>query len=264
MVVSGAREAESVSGAERRAVIWHELECGSYAVDLPLWLELADESRARTQGGPILDIGAGSGRVALALARAGHAVTALDLDEALLGQLARAAGPLPIETARADAREFTLARRDYALCIAPMQTVQLLGGPAGRVAFMRRVREHLLPGAQLACAIVTELEPFDCTAGGPSPSPETLSADGLTYVSRAVRVALTRRGARIERERSIEVREHGRTRVLHGERDVIELDRVSVAGLRQEGRAAGFEPAGPRTIAETDEHVGSRVVVLRA
>ena len=39
-------------------VLWHDLECGRYAQDLPLWRELASEAR-----GPVLDLGAGSGRV---------------------------------------------------------------------------------------------------------------------------------------------------------------------------------------------------------
>ena len=53
--------------------IWHDLECGAYAEDLPLWRSLAS-----TYGDPVLDVGAGTGRVALDLARRGHRVTALD------------------------------------------------------------------------------------------------------------------------------------------------------------------------------------------
>ena len=40
-------------------VLWHDLECGGYDLDLPLWRELADR-----EGSPVLDVGAGTGRVA--------------------------------------------------------------------------------------------------------------------------------------------------------------------------------------------------------
>ncbi len=50
-------------------VRWHDLECGGYAIDLELWRELAAQA-----GGPVLDVGAGTGRVALDLARGGVAV----------------------------------------------------------------------------------------------------------------------------------------------------------------------------------------------
>ena len=51
------------------SVIWHDLECGTYAEDLPLWRSLAAE-----HGDPVLDVGAGTGRVALDLARSGYRV----------------------------------------------------------------------------------------------------------------------------------------------------------------------------------------------
>ena len=66
-------------------VAWHDVECGGYRADLPLWRELA-----RAEAGPVLDVGAGTGRVALDLARAGHSVTALDREPELLDALVRA------------------------------------------------------------------------------------------------------------------------------------------------------------------------------
>ena len=77
-------------------VVWHDVECGRYDADLTLWIELAREA-----GGPVLDVGAGTGRVALPLARAGHEVTALDRDAELLAAEAerhglRAEPPLEI------------------------------------------------------------------------------------------------------------------------------------------------------------------------
>ncbi len=53
-------------------VIWHDVECGSYAADLPLWRELAEEA-----GVPVLDVGAGTGD-ALRLLRETVGTTPID------------------------------------------------------------------------------------------------------------------------------------------------------------------------------------------
>ncbi len=104
------------------AAIWHDLECGPYSEDLALWRALASEC-----GDPILDIGAGTGRVTIDLAARGHQVTALDRDPVLLAELERRSQGLTVTTALGDARDFSLGRR-FALCVVPMQTIQLLGG----------------------------------------------------------------------------------------------------------------------------------------
>jgi SAM-dependent methyltransferase len=263
MVLTGLRDSWPAQSPElEEAIIWHELECGGYSADLPLWLELAEQGACGAAG--ILDVGAGGGRVSLALARAGNRVTALDLDARLLAALRAKAGELEIETACADARDFSLARCDYALCIAPMQTVQLLGGREGRAAFLRRARAHLRPDGLLACALVTEVEPFDCSDGGPGPVPERAVIGDVSFASRPVSVQLSRSAVRIERERSVEHSAAGRRLERRVERDVIELDRLSAARLRREGLDAGFTQAASRSIAATDEHVASAVVVLRA
>ncbi|HYM56168.1 MAG TPA: class I SAM-dependent methyltransferase [Solirubrobacteraceae bacterium] len=241
------------------AVIWHDLECGSYAADLPLWRELA--ARAGTEGTaePVLDVGAGTGRVALDLARRGHLVTALDLDAELLAALQERASGLPVETVRADARSFELDGRGFGLCIAPMQTVQLLGGPAGRIAFLGRARAHLRPGGILACAIVTAFEPFDCAAGDAGPSAETARLDDVLYSSRATRVSVRLDAILIERERRIVSPVEATS-----ERNVVELACVGESQLRREGIEAGLTPLPSRSVDPTYEHIGSAVVMFHA
>ncbi len=246
-------------------VVWHDLECGSYSADLPLWRELAER-----HGGPVLDIGAGTGRVALDLARAGHRVTALDLDPDLLGALQDRAGGERVETVRADARSFELDQRDFALCLVPMQTIQLLSGSVERDSLLRCAFAHLRPGGLLACAIVTELEPFDLAAGSPGPSPETAHVGDALYISRATSVQVLPEHIAIERMRRIIALDSGQSSERHsagqaaGERNVIELARVSASELEDEGSRAGLKPETAREIAPTHEHVGSTVVMLRA
>jgi SAM-dependent methyltransferase len=255
--------------ASPKEVVWHDLECGSYRVDLAVWRELAER-----HPGSLLDVGAGTGRVALDLARAGHDVTAVDVEEVLLDTLRARAGRSRIEAVCADARALQLDRNDFSLCLAPMQTIQLLGGSGQREAFLRAARAHLRPNGVLACAILSHLEPFDCADGQIGPAPERTRVDGLLYVSRPTRVALLRRTVVIERDRRIFAPRPAGAIVATGDEDagielsfehhVIELDRVSAAELEREGIAAGLRPEPVREIPSTADHVGSTVVMLRA
>lgn len=238
------------------AVVWHDIECGHYRADLPLWLELADAA-----DGPVLDIGAGTGRVALALARAGHEVVALDRQPELLQALAERAADagLAVQTAVADAAGFRLEGRTFALVIVPMQTVQLLDGPAARAGMLASVRRHLRPGGRLAMAIVEHLEPFEADEDW-LPEPDRAEHGGRMYVSQPTAVRAVPRGVLLERMRRV-IDADGRRVEEH---DVIELARLDAAQLADEGATAGLLAEPGRPISETDRHVGSEVVILRA
>lgn len=254
-------------------VVWHDLECGSYRADLPLWRELADAAAIDQRSARVLDVGAGTGRVALALARAGHRVTALDVDPGLLEALRERVAGTSVDTVCADARTFELGRDDFDLCLIAMQTVQLLGGPDERVSALKRARAHLRAGGLLALAIVTAVEPFDCADGDVGPAPETLDLDGALYLSRPTRVAVLADSILIERERLMYC-DHERTGAERADprhpvepeavRDVIELQRVEPYQLEQEAIAAGLRPESTRALRPTDDHVGGTVVMLRA
>lgn len=227
------------------AVVWHDVECGAYRADLPLWLELAQGAEGR-----ILEVGAGTGRVAIPLARAGHDVTALDLDPDLLAALA-ARADLP--TVLADATGFTLPG-DFDLITVPMQTIQLLDDRDG---FFASARRALRPGGRLAVAIATDLESYD--GAPPLPEPDLGEDDGWTYVSQPVAVRVDGERAEIER-----VRERiGPVGERETERDVIRLRVVTAGGLAEEAARHGLEAVELRRIPATDEHVGSEVVIFR-
>jgi SAM-dependent methyltransferase len=235
-------------------VVWHELECGGYTADLDLWLELADAA-----DGPVLEIGAGSGRVTLELARAGHEVVALDREPQLLAALREHARGLPVDTVCADARDFALERR-FALCLVPMQTVQLLGGKAGRARFLRCARAHLDPGALLAAALLPPtFEQFEA-ANGEAPDPEVLTRGGVRYSSQPTALRIERSSIVIERLRE----RRARGGAASAAADIVTLDRVTAGELELEASALGFTPEPARAVAATSEHVGSEVVMLRA
>ena len=265
----------ATTGGPPSTVLWHDLECGTYAADLPLWRELA--ASTTRPSGPILDVGAGTGRVALELARAGHEVVALDRDEVLLGALRERAARhgLGVETVTGDARAFALDR-GFALVLAPMQTVQLLGGPEGVEGFVRCAAAHLRPGGLLAAALAEAVpftervpEPSRGCDGGPRggsvalelPPPDMLETGGWLYASQPVAVRPDPQGgAWLERRREAVAPDGARTVEL----DRILLDAVSPAALRAAGRRAGLRPLPGHAVGATEHHVGSDVVVLDA
>ncbi len=153
----------------------------------------------------------------------------------------------------ADARDFELEQRDFALCLVAMQTVQLLGGAGERLRALKCARAHLRPGGLLACAILAAIEPFDCAQGDQGPPPETARIDGALYVSRPLRVARAGGSVLIERERQIitspQAAHAGRREARPGARRVLAvLDRLSAARLEREGAQAGLRPERARAV----------------
>jgi SAM-dependent methyltransferase len=233
-------------------VVWHDIECGSYDLDLPLWRELADR-----EGSPVLDVGAGTGRVALDLARRGHEVVALDREPALLDALHERAAGLAVSAVVADARDFALERR-FPLVVVPMQTLQLLGGREGRARFLGCARAHLAGGGLLAIALADALEAFDAEHDLP-PMPDLREVGDVLYASRPVAVRDLGDRAAIERVREVVTSDGTRT----VSDDVVELDRVDADELAAEAAAFGLRAEAPRRIAATLEYVGSTVAMLR-
>jgi SAM-dependent methyltransferase len=236
------------------AVIWHDVECASYAADLGVWRGLADE-----RDGELLDIGCGTGRVALDLAAMGHDVTAIDSDPALVGALvtrARERG-LHVRTSVADARSFELGRT-VKLAIAPMQVVQLLGGEPGRAALLRHVRAHLEPGGLFAAALADPFEDFPEEESLP-PLPDVREEAGWVFSSTPVTMRPEGEGTAIDRLRQAVSPDGALTESMN----TIVLDKLTPEQLEAEA-AELFRVLPRRSVPETDGYVGSTVVVLEA
>ncbi len=233
-------------------VIWQDVECGGYAADLSLWEELADEA-----GGPILDLGCGTGRVALHLARCGHQVTGLDRDAVLLAAFDERAAELSAGSELGDARGFEL-KGEFGLALAPMQLVQLFGGAEERIACLRCVARHLRPGGQVALAIVDEI-PVPEEDAGP-PLPDVREIGGWVYSSLPLDAAVDAGAIMVRRLRQI-VSPEGE---LRDEVDEIRLQELSAETLEREAVEVGLRASGSREIPATEAHVGSTVVLLEA
>jgi SAM-dependent methyltransferase len=237
------------------AVIWHDVECAAYAADLDLWRELAQE-----RPGELLELGCGTGRVALHLAALGHEVTGIDSDPALVAALAGRARErgLRVRASVADVRTLDLGRA-FTLAIAPMQVAQLLGGRAGRAAALRSVRAHLEPGGLFAAALADPLEGVPEEDALP-PLPDVREDDGWVFSSTPVAVRSAGAATVIDRLRQA-VSPGGE---LTESMASIWLDRLEPRQLEQEAAAAGFRALPRRAVPETGGYVGSTVVVLQA
>jgi len=110
------------------------------------------KAQARRTGGPVLELGCGTGRVAFPLAAAGFAVTGLDVSPHML-RVARAKAALlapgrrPV-FARGDMTRFALRRR-FRLALIPFRAFQHLLSWEAQRRCLERVRRHLAPGGRL-------------------------------------------------------------------------------------------------------------------
>jgi len=105
--------------------------------------------------GRVLELGAGSGRVTIPLARDGHEVVAVDRSPAMLARLRARVAALPPAVARritvveGDLRDFDVPGK-FPLAIAAFNVVEHLYTRGEVAAFLARVRARLVPTGALA------------------------------------------------------------------------------------------------------------------
>lgn len=125
---------------------FYERLVGSDRVEIREVLDLARSA------GPVLDLGAGSGRLTVPLVKAGARVTALDISDDMLAHLRLALGDHPgLDCVVADMREFDLDRR-YGLVVLGATSITLLDR-AGRAQLYGSVRRHLVRGGTFALTV---------------------------------------------------------------------------------------------------------------
>jgi SAM-dependent methyltransferase len=135
-----------VTSAYDRLGARYDAWCRSVTEDIPFYVDLAVAA-----AGPVLEIGVGSGRVAVPAALAGLPVVGVDASATML-ELARArAAPhrLDLRLVQADMRDLPDLGR-FALVTVPFRALLHLRSDAERLGVLRALRDRLDPGGVLA------------------------------------------------------------------------------------------------------------------
>ena len=238
------------------SAIWQEVEFGSYEADLALWAELAEASP-----GPVLELGAGAGRVSRRLAGAGHELIALERDDELAAALEHA-------TERQDGR-ITVVSSDLgapgeldlpaepALVIGPLHVIQVLDSGT-RAPLLVRLAELAAPGATIALTVVDESTLLSSGAAASQILPDMRELDGWVYSSEPLWVQVGEQVLTVRRLRERVSPEGEMERQIHDEI----LYRLPPERIEEEARASALRPAGRRQISSGPNEADSTVVLL--
>lgn len=166
-----------------------------YAARQDVDFYVAEAKRAR---GAVLEIGCGTGRILLPIARAGSAITGIDGSRAMLercrAKLAAESAAVQgrVRLTQGDMRDFNLGAV-FPLIIAPFRVVQHLITVDDQLRFLARVANHLAPGGRLIFDVFNPR--FDMLVGADGVEREDTPAqrlpDGRT-LRRTYRVARVR------------------------------------------------------------------------
>jgi SAM-dependent methyltransferase len=113
--------------------------------DLPFWLSLAER-----EPGPVVEWGAGTGRIAAPLAAKSHDVTAVELSRQMVQRGEEKSGS--VGWVVGDMRTADLGRR-YGLAVCAFNSFLCLRSVDDVLAFLRNVHEHLMPGGLLGIEV---------------------------------------------------------------------------------------------------------------
>lgn len=148
----------------------YDLENPDFEPDGSFYLALTQQ-----YPGAVLDLGCGTGRITIPLARQGVAITGLDVMPAMLARAQSKAADLPITWIEADARTFQLSTQ-FQLILDTGATLQHLLERADHEAVLARVREHLAPDG---CVV------FHTFAPHPTRLVDLAEHDWFTYTNQA-------------------------------------------------------------------------------
>lgn len=128
------------------AEFYHYHQASAGRDDIRFYTELC-----RSNGGAVLEVGCGTGRILISCAKAGAEVVGLDLSEDMLSFCRKAAGAENddvsgrINLVKADMTNFDLKRK-FQLITTPFRPFQHLATIEEQLACLSTIRKHLAPG----------------------------------------------------------------------------------------------------------------------
>ena len=105
---------------------------------------------ARKAGGPVLELGCGTGRVLLPIARDGIACTGLDSSEAMLGELRAKDPPENLRLVTGTMTDFDFGSERFHLIFSAFRSFQHVLAVEDQLACLHAVRRHFAPGGLFA------------------------------------------------------------------------------------------------------------------
>ena len=128
--------------------------------DVPFWRHVALNA-----GGPVLELGCGTGRIALPLGRAGVPLVGIDRSEPMLARarrrVARTRVGRPVRLVRGDIRALPFPGAAFSLVLAPYGVLQSLLRERDLAATLAAVHGVLQPGGMFGVELVADLPSWD-------------------------------------------------------------------------------------------------------
>jgi len=119
--------------------------------DVPFWRRLTAAAKGR-----VLELGCGTGRVTIPLARAGVDIVGVDRSPSMLAR-ARRKSRTPVQWVRGDIRALPFRRRSFATVIAPYGILQSLTRPRDLSRTLASIAAVMHPGGTLAVDLVPDV-----------------------------------------------------------------------------------------------------------
>jgi len=120
---------------------FYDLESGSLSNDIPFYLK-----QIEVGGGPVLELGCGTGRITIPIAEAGYEVIGLDISKSMLEQALKksAEKSIGIDWIEADCRDFNLKKK-FGTIIFPFNGIAHIHDRESHEALYDMVKKHLKP-----------------------------------------------------------------------------------------------------------------------